>query len=494
VKGGERRVGRIALFGKSHEIWPVAALLGKDLPVDRELIVVEEPDDECPAPITIRLDDPLLARLGITARDLQAADSAIFALGTELRDWRGDGSRFLLAGSGSLPKIDDVAIHQIMLRAALTYDQPERLAYLCQPFRLPARLAEAGKFAFQSGDPRSPLSMVRPTAQMDRAHYAAVLKKGSASERMEIVDARPETVQLARDRLTIDRVGLDNGRVIEADLYIDASGAIASLTGRTSPPKWHSLSDGLPFDRLLSVQRPGAPSRSQPHAVAQALPGGLLITSPLRRTSMAQLLYASSVLTDGAARDLLGADGDVTALAPGYVEEPWAGNLVRLGSASACFGPFLSADTTVLNRQALLLAGLVPTRLDMTVEAGEFNRRNQMVVEQVRDFVQLPFALNGRDDAPWPGIRSSNRPDSLAIRIDQFRSRGRHATFEGELFDEQSWIDLMIGFGIVPERHDPMARSLDMGEMARRLKNLTNAFDRALASIPDSGQGQGGPA
>ena len=75
-------------------------------------------------------------------------------------------------------------------------------------------------------------------------------------------------------------------------------------------------------------------------------------------------------------------------------------------------------------------------------------------------------------------------PDSLRIRMEQFRSRGRLVTFEGEIFDEQSWIDLMIGFGVIPDRIDPMARSLDMAAMSRRLKNLTGAFDQALASMP----------
>lgn len=476
-------VRRIALFGKGHALWSVAALLGKGLPGDRELIVIEEPDSDGPAPITIRLDDPLLARLDITADDLHGADSAIFALGTELRDWQGEGSRFFLAGSGPLPAVEDIPIHQIMLRAALTYDQPDRLAYLCQPFRLPARVAEAGKFAFQASDPRSPLSMLRPVVQIESGDYAALLKKCFTRERMEIVEAGPKAVALASEDGSIGRVQLDNDRLVEADLYIDASGALSGLAGQISASDWHSLSDGLPLDHLLSVRKSEAPSH--PPAVAQAVTGGLLITTALRHASVFQLACASGVSTDAAQQEWLGPDAEATVLAPGYAHQPWTGNLVRIGSGSACFGPFLSADMTMLNRQVVLLEGLMPTRLDMTVEAREFNRRHLIVAEHVRDFVQLPFALNGRDDVPWPGIRESDLPDSLAIRMEQFRSRGRHVAFDSEIFDEQSWIDLMIGSGIVPERYDPMVRSLDMGAMARQLKNLANAFDRALASIPE---------
>ena len=57
--------------------------------------------------------------------------------------------------------------------------------------------------------------------------------------------------------------------------------------------------------------------------------------------------------------------------------------------------------------------------------------------------------------------------------------------FDGEIYEQQSWIDAMIGFGVVPERIDPMAQGFDLREMAGKLKNLTSAFDRAIASMPD---------
>jgi len=484
MNGGQRRVRRIAIFGKSHELWPVAALLGKNLPADMELIAVEEPGADGPAAITIRLDDPVLVRLGISAEDLHRADSAIFALGTELRGWRGDDSRFFLTGSGNLPEVDDIAIHQIMLRAALTYGQPERLAYLYQPFRLPARIAEAGKFAFQSSDPRSPLSMMRPTVQLDRADYAALLRNSFSTDRMDSVEGRPMAVHVAADSGKIDRVELDNGRAIDADLYMDVSGAVSGLTKLESPSDWHSISDGLPFDRLFATEKAGESPKGERHEVAQAITGGLLITTPLRGKSVSRLVCASSAMAGEEQQDLAGYDGNATVFEPGYSRQPWIGNLVRLGSASSCFGPYLSADITMLHRQAAIFTDHMPVRLEMTVEAREFNRRHLIAAQQIRDFVQLPFALNHRDDAPWIDVRDSKPSESLAIRLDQFRSRGRFVAFESEIFDEQSWIDLMIGFGLVPERHDPMAQSFDMTSMARRLKKLSSAFDQVLATVP----------
>lgn len=484
MSGGDQRVRRIAIFGKSHELWPVAALLGKDLPTDMELTVVEDNRAVDPAAVTVRLDDPLLVRLRIGADELRMADSAVFSLGSELRDWQEDGSGFFLTGSGSLPAVDDIAIHQIMLRAAVTYDQPDRLSYLYQPFRLPARAAEAGKFAFQSTDPRSPLSMLRPTVQIDRAQYTALFKNRLGSGRTEIVEARPKAAQRSSDTGAIYRIELDNGGSVEADFYIDVSGSAGRLNGGFPRSDWHSIAAGLPFDRLLSARNSEPPSGTERNVVAQAIKGGLLITTALRETSVAQLLYVSSHLTGEEEQKLVGREAQVALFEPGYFGQPWIGNLARLGSASACFGPFLSADTTILQRQAVLLTDHLPTRVNMAVEAREYNRRHLIAAEQVRDFMLLPFALNSRSDVPWFRIQERKMPESLVRKIDQFRSRGRFAAFEGEIFDEQSWIDLMIGFGVVPDRIDPMARSFDMTTMSRRLKNLTGAFDQALANMP----------
>lgn len=481
---GEQPVRRIAIFGKSHELWPVAALLGQDLPPHMELIVVEDRAAVEPAAVAIRLDDPLLARLGIGADELAAADSALFSLGTELRDWLHDGSHFFLAGSGSLPAVDDIAIHQIMLRAALTYDQPERLAYLYQPFRLPARAAEAGKFAFQSADPRSPLSMLRPTVQIDRADYAALLRNSLGSARANVVEGRPRAVQTSSHDGSIYRIELDSGSAIEADFYIDVSGAVARMTGGFPGSDWQSMAEGLPFDRILSARDTEPPSGPDRQVVAQAIKGGLLITTPLREGSVAQFLYASSHLSGAEEQELVGREAKVALFEPGHVGQPWIGNLARVGSASTSFGSFLSADMTILHRQAIILADHLPVRSGMMVEAKEYNRRHRIAAEQVRDFMLLPFALNRRDDGPWFGIQERKLPEKLVRRIDQFRSRGRLVTFEGEIFDEQSWIDLMIGFGMVSERYDPMAVSLDMTDIARRLKNLAGAFDIALATMP----------
>ena len=44
----------------------------------------------------------------------------------------------------------------------------------------------------------------------------------------------------------------------------------------------------------------------------------------------------------------------------------------------------------------------------------------------------------------------------------------------------------MIGFGIVPERYDPLTDMFDMRQIVPVLRNLVDGFNRAIAAMPDA--------
>jgi hypothetical protein len=47
-------------------------------------------------------------------------------------------------------------------------------------------------------------------------------------------------------------------------------------------------------------------------------------------------------------------------------------------------------------------------------------------------------------------------PDGLAPQIEPFRRTGRVAILEPEGFAEPSWVPILMGLGVMPERYDPM--------------------------------------
>ncbi|MGJ8537433.1 MAG: tryptophan 7-halogenase, partial [Parasphingopyxis sp.] len=355
----------IAVFGQSDALWPVATLLEKALPEHIALVLVEDESATIPpGAAALACDNPFFELAGLNARELVTGGNAMLGLGTDCLDWHGEGSRFFVAPSGTLPAINDIALHHIMLRAAMMHDGPERLAHLFQPLRFAARVALAGKFADRSDDPGSPLRMLGPTVQFDRADLGVQLKtrfpKGSA----EILAGKPVDAAMKPDG-DILSIGLGDGREIAADLFVDVSGAISRLARNGEQPLAHSLADILPFDRVLHRFDTGTPPAGHFHAAARAKPGGLVVETPLQDGVVREMLFSSAAMET---------EGPSFPFEPRYCDNPWTGNLVRLGSAAAQLGPCLSADTMLLLEQARHLTRALPAGRAMEIEATEFNR------------------------------------------------------------------------------------------------------------------------
>lgn len=482
---GNQPASSIAIFGKSHEVCPVAALLTKHLPAQISLIVVEDIGEQRErAALTLPIENRFHDSIGVSVEDLVQHCNGTLGLGIDCRDLHDDGGSFFAALSGTLPAVNGVALHHIMLRAAHLYHEPEKLAYLFQPFRFGARAALAGKFALPSGDPDSPLTMLGATVQCDRAEYCALLKKHTGKTALHVTGAVPVSLNGEPADNIIRTVQLSDGREISADFFIDVSGTLSSLLPQDQAPLSHSLSDIISFDRLISCFSDKARSTEHGHTSACAIPGGLLMETPVGQGFVAEFLYSSKVLSDEKAQKIIGGEAQAMGFAARFTDSPWAGNMARLGSASAQLGPYLSADMRLLQDQALHLAEILPATLQMDIEATEFNRRHLTSVEQIRDFILLPLALNSRSDSPWADMRGTKLPESLQLRLDQFKSRGRFVTFDNELFDQQLWIDMMIELRLVPERYDPIASSFDLQRISPILKKIVDAFTDAIDTMP----------
>lgn len=466
----------IAIFGQSDALWPVATLLEQALPDRIALILVEdEASSNLPGAATLACDNPVFERIGFDAKDLVRHGNAMLGLGTDCQGWQGEGSRFFAVPTGTLPAINGIALHHIMLRAAKMRDGPERLAYLFQPLRFVARVALAGKFADRSDDPSSPLRMLGPTIQFDRAALGGQLKEYFPKNRAQIFAGQPVNIAMSAGGNVLRSVQLGNGQEIAADMFVDISGAISRLIPGGEALRIQSFADILPFDRVIRSFDRGKPA-DQLHTVARATPGGMVVETPLQNGVASEFLFSSTVMDE---------DTSSSRFEPSFCENPWTGNLVRMGTAAAQLGPYQSADMLLLLEQAQHLVRAIPAATVMDIEAAEFNRNQLGSARQIRDFATLPFILNGRGEALWTDIRNAARPEQLQIRLGQFKSRGRFVELGHELFEQQSWIEMMMGFGMTPERYDPSTEYLDMRRVAPVLKKMVDGFTLTIEAMPD---------
>lgn len=448
-------------------------MLSRELPRDVALTLVDTGTRPVSPALTFDSDHHLHARANITELELIAQCDGNLSLGQSYWGWRGEGSDYFDAPSGKLPGINGIALHHLLLRAAHMRGEPEKLAELASSFRFPALAGLAGKLTHPSDDPQSPRSMLRTMINVDTEKYIDLLERKAREGRTIEYIAAKGPFRLERDadnRATA--IIFPDGRKLPADIFIDMDGALDPRAKGTA----------LTFDYILAAIDSGAGNSA--FAEMHALDDAVMTAIPLRGKIARILAYDSARLSEDAARALLPQAADVHTQSAHFHSEPWRDNLVQAGSASGTLQSPAQGDIHLLHGQLCRLAELVPVSQDMHIEAREYNRLHGILYQQLADFHALAYLLNSREGESWQALRDTEKSKNLQIRLDQFQSRGRFVTFDGETHDEQRWIDMMIGFGIIPDRFDPMARAANMAQAGQALGRIVDAFKQTAAAMP----------
>ena len=118
-------------------------------------------------------------------------------------------------------------------------------------------------------------------------------------------------------------------------------------------------------------------------------------------------------------------------------------------------------------------------------DIDEYNQQNKAEIEHIRDFIILHYKVTNRQDTPfWRGCRDMEIPDSLRHRIDLFRETGRVFRGPNELFAENSWIQVMLGQGIMPEQHHPTVDLMGDEELLRFLDGVRLPIQKTVKQLP----------
>jgi len=347
-------------------------------------------------------------------------------------------------------------------------------------YNLGARAARAGKFQPPSPDARSILSTYAYGLTIEVAAYARGLRALAASAGVRLTSAG--SIEVALDPASEHRIAavrLDGGETIAGDLFIDASGAAAVLARRTLQARFEPVS-ALTAASLVSVRL--ATPAAQAMNRCDALPGGYLLSLGLADGQVLSLVHDPAQLdvTDASATlaAIPGArDLRKTGFTQGRLTQAWVGNCIAIGAAAGVLEPLNVSGLHQVQSGLTRLIGLFPDRNLYPSLRDEYNRLTGEAFDRQRDIVLATYALSGSlDRDAWP--------ESLARKIEQFRSRGRVALLDGETFTEAQWVNLFLGLGLDPERYDPMIDSLDKAKINRQLSAMAAQVAQATDAMP----------
>ncbi|MGR4864019.1 tryptophan 7-halogenase [Caulobacter sp. LARHSG274] len=131
-------------------------------------------------------------------------------------------------------------------------------------------------------------------------------------------------------------------------------------------------------------------------------------------------------------------------------------------------------------------SGSVADSVFQQPDIDRYNRVMQFEYEKIRNFLILHFKATRRTDtAHWDYLREMPIPDYLADKIVVFESRGRVFRENEELFNDTSWFAVMIGQGLTPRGHDPMADVMSDNELRAKMRDIRAVIARSAEVMPD---------
>lgn len=483
TESSQTPVRRVVIVGGGTAGWMVAAALSKTLGKNLSIQLIESDEigtvgvGEATIPTLLTFH----SLLEIDEREFMAATQATFKLGISFENWR-DRNQNYIHSFGLTGKDHWTAGFQHFWMKG----RERNLARDYGDYCLELRAAQESRFA------HLPRGGMNYAFHMDASLYAKFLRKFSESFGVERIEGKIVEVNADVQSGHIRSIRLESGAEVAGDLFIDCTGFRALLIGETLKVGYEDWSHWLPCDSAVAVQTESV-ADAVPYTRSIAHGAGWQWRIPLQHRVGNGMVYCSRYCDDEQAQQTLAANVQGQALTqprvlkfrPGQRHITWSGNCVAIGLSSGFIEPLESTSIHLIQRGIIRLMQMFPAGGISTADIAEYNQQTRAEIEHIRDFIVLHYHVTNRRDTPfWDACRSMSVPASLQHRIDLFRETGRVFRVPNELFAENSWIQVMLGQGITPQNHHPVADLMGDAELSRFLEGIRLPINKTLAQLP----------
>ena len=514
---------RILIAGGGTAGWMAAALMAK---LARKGLQIELVESEEIGTIGVgEATIPAIKRfnhlLELDETDFIRSTQATFKLGVEFTDWGHVGNSYI-HGFGKIGQdLGWLRMHQYWLKMRGTGQVSDVFA----DYSINTAAAYANRFMRARPDMKaSPLNDIAYAYHFDAGLYALYLRKYSENLGVKRTEGKIVKVNQKPEDGFIESVRLESGAVIEGELFIDCSGMRALLIEQTMGAGFEDWAHWLPCDRAVAVpcsfmrseaaQAPrigsdaqsrlpqtGAPVLGKPEPLPYtrsiARSAGWQWRIPLQHRMGNGHVFSSRYISDDEATAVLMSNLDGEALAEprvirfrtGKRRKVWDRNVVAVGLSSGFMEPLESTSIQLIQSVILRLLAFFPDSGFAPAQRDSFNRLVDEEYREIRDFLIAHYKLTTRDDSSmWRYCRDMDIPDALRERLDLWRVAGRFFKKGEELFADESWIQVLIGQGLIPTGYDPFVDLRAEGEIVKYLNDISGVIGKCVAAMPSHEQ------
>jgi glycine/D-amino acid oxidase-like deaminating enzyme len=264
----------------------------------------------------------------------------------------------------------------------------------------------------------------------------------------------------------ISRVHTQQHDKLEADIFIDCSGAEGLLLQQALKEPYIEYRDNLRNDTVVVLSTPLPDRKKIPSfTTVTALQYGWAWQIPLTDRIEYGYVCSSEFITPARAEEELrlhtGAGAKSTArhysFRPGRVREHWRKNCLAVGAAQGCIEPLAGTNLLLVQFTVLDFIEQYQRGKFSDEHRGSFNEFINNIFEGLHNFAVLHYKLNTRDDsAYWHACRDSKISAALTDIMAAWDGGGDfdavlEPLLKGQVHKSLSWYCLLAGMGRFPQ-------------------------------------------
>ena len=476
-------VHRVVIAGGGTAGWMAAAALARLIGKNLEITLIES--DAIPTigvgEATIPTILTINRLLQIPEPDFLRAVQGTFKLGIQFENWRKTGHTYIHSFGETGQGCWAAGFHHFWLKGlecGLSRPYGDYCAEL--------QAAEQGRFAVLSKQ------KLNYAYHLDAGRYAACLRNLAEAHGAVRVEGKIASVTRDPDTGWIRNLRLESGQTVAGDLFLDCTGFRALLIEQTLKTGFDDWSHWLPCDSAQAVQL-GSTQPAVPYTRSIARSAGWQWKIPLQHRVGSGLVYCADFMPDDRAADTLlsNVEGErlieprLIKYRTGQRKRYWNGNCIAVGLSSGFVEPLESTSIHLIQNSILWLLLMFPHQGITEPLVAEYNAVLKREAANIRDFIVMHYHLTERDDSEfWNYCRTMSIPDSLRHRLELFRASGRVFKPQDDVFAENSWVQVMMGQGIVPRQYHPIVDMMSEAELGAFLRGHRDQARQLVSRLP----------
>jgi tryptophan 7-halogenase len=479
----QQTIRKVVIAGGGTAGWTAAAALARQLGPLLDITLVESEDIGTVGvgESTIPTARTFNALLGIDEAAFMRATQATFKLGISFENWGEIGDRYIHS-FGQVGKSTWMGgFHHFWMQA-----RAQGFGGDLGDYCLELKAAEGDRFFTGENGP------LNYAYHLDAGLYGQFLRRMAEADGAKRVEGKIASVRQSAADGSIEALVMESGQAVEGDLFIDCTGFRGLLIEQTLKAGYEDWDHWLPTNSALAVQtRSTEPAKPYTRAIAHR--AGWRWKIPLQHRVGNGLVYCNEFMSDDEALALLQGEIEGETLIPprliryrtGRRRKTWDKNVVALGLSSGFVEPLESTSIHLIMVGVTRLMQLFPFGGISQAAIDRYNRLADDELEKIRDFIILHYKATERTDSPfWDRVREMQIPDSLAQRIELFRESAQVYQAPGELFQVDSWLQVLLGQRVQPESFHAMGRLMPPQQLKQALDDLKRNIAATVSRLP----------